>query len=84
MKSVRLRGIADLQTHKQLICLPGTREKLTGVKSIGICGSDLHWFSEAGMGDAQLRRPLALGHEFAGESEDGQGVRLTPQYLRAL
>jgi len=33
---------------------------------VGICGSDLHWFAEAGIGDAKLQKPLVLGHEFAG------------------
>jgi len=35
------------------------------VKAVGVCGSDIHWFSEAGIGDAQLERPLVLGPEFA-------------------
>jgi L-iditol 2-dehydrogenase len=38
----------------------------------------LHWFSEGGIGDAQLRHPLILGHEFAGETEDGQRVAVDP------
>lgn len=48
------------------------------VKAVGICGSDLHWFSEAGIGDAQLTHPLVLGHEFAGETEDGERVAVDP------
>jgi NADPH:quinone reductase-like Zn-dependent oxidoreductase len=36
------------------------------VTAVGLCGSDLHWFEEAGIGDARLSRPLVLGHEFAG------------------
>jgi L-iditol 2-dehydrogenase len=48
------------------------------VKAVGVCGSDLHWFSEAGIGDAQLKHPLVLGHEFAGETEDGQRVAVEP------
>jgi L-iditol 2-dehydrogenase len=51
---------------------------LVSVKAVGVCGSDLHWFSEAGIGDAQLKRPLVLGHEFAGETEDGQRVAVDP------
>src|SRR6476646_4218405 len=34
-------------------------------------GADLHWFADGGIGDAVLRRPLVLGHEFAGVVEDG-------------
>ena len=28
--------------------------------------------AEGAIGDAKLERPLVLGHEFAGETEDGQ------------
>jgi L-iditol 2-dehydrogenase len=38
----------------------------------------LHWFSEGSIGDAKLIHPLALGHEFAGETEDGQRVAIDP------
>jgi L-iditol 2-dehydrogenase len=43
---------------------PGT--SLVRVMAVGICGSDLHWWTESGIGDARLRRPLVLGHENAG------------------
>jgi L-iditol 2-dehydrogenase len=43
-----------------------------------VCGSDLHWFSKGGIGDAQLEHSLVLGHEFAGETEDGQRVAVDP------
>src|SRR5512138_3073368 len=78
MKSVRLHAIRNLQLHDEPI--PGIREgeKLIRVKAVGICGSDLHWFSEAGIGDAQLRRPLILGHEFAGVTEAGERVAVDP------
>jgi L-iditol 2-dehydrogenase len=48
------------------------------VKSVGVCGSDLHWFSQGGIGDAKMERPLVLGHEFAGETEDGLRVAVDP------
>jgi L-iditol 2-dehydrogenase len=41
------------------------------VTAVGLCGSDLHWYAEAGIGDARLDRPLVLGHEFAGVIESG-------------
>ncbi len=36
------------------------------VKAVGICGSDLHYFSEGGIGDARSVYPMVLGHEPAG------------------
>jgi L-iditol 2-dehydrogenase len=38
---------------------------------VGICGSDLHWWAEGGIGDAGLGSPLVLGHEFAGTVVEG-------------
>ncbi|HTP00912.1 MAG TPA: alcohol dehydrogenase catalytic domain-containing protein, partial [Anaerolineales bacterium] len=48
------------------------------VKAVGICGSDLHWLQEAGIGDARLERPLVLGHEFTALMEDGTRVAVDP------
>ncbi len=46
-------------------------ERLVRVKSVGVCGSDLHWFSEGSIGDAKLEHRLVLGHEFAGRNRGG-------------
>ena len=78
MKSVRLYGTGKLQTHDEPVPVAGVGEKLVHIKSVGVCGSDLHWFSEGSIGDAKLNRPLVLGHEFAGETEDGQRVAVDP------
>lgn len=51
--------------------MPGAGESLVRVTAVGLCGSDLHWFEEAGIGDARLDRPLVPGHEFAGVVVDG-------------
>jgi threonine dehydrogenase-like Zn-dependent dehydrogenase len=66
MKSVRLHTPGDLQLRDEPVPVPRDGEKLIRVKTVGVCGSDLHWFSEGGIGDAQLQHPLVLGHEFAG------------------
>jgi L-iditol 2-dehydrogenase len=51
---------------------------LIRVKTVGVCGSDLHWFSEGSICDAKLEHPLVLGHEFAGVTEEGQRVAIDP------
>jgi len=78
MKSIRLHGTGELQIHDESTPVPVAGEKLVRVKSVGICGSDLHWFTEGGIGDAKLTRPLVLGHEFAGVTEEGQRVAIDP------
>ncbi len=78
MKTIRLHGTGDLRNHDEPVPVAGVGEKLVRVKSVGVCGSDLHWFSGGEIGDAKLERPLVLGHEFAGELEDGQRVAVDP------
>src|SRR5689334_7925102 len=78
MKSVRLHGTGNLQTHDESVPVAGEGEKLVRVKAVGVCGSDLHWFSEGEIGDAKLEHPLVLGHEFAGVTENGQRVAVDP------
>jgi len=78
MKSVRLHGTGDLRIHDEPVPIAGKGEKLIRIRSVGVCGSDLHWFSQGEIGDAKLERPLVLGHEFAGETEDGQRVAVDP------
>jgi L-iditol 2-dehydrogenase len=78
MKVLRLHGVQDLRLHDELVPNPKAGEVLVQVKAVGICGSDLHWFAEEGIGDARLEKPLVLGHEFAGVIASGphQGQRV--------
>jgi L-iditol 2-dehydrogenase len=78
MRSVRLHAIGDLRIHDEPIPVVQQGEQLVRVKSVGVCGSDLHWFSEGGIGDAQISYPLVLGHEFAGITESGERVAIDP------
>jgi L-iditol 2-dehydrogenase len=78
MKILRLHGIGDLRLHDEPIPVEKDGEKLVRIGAVGICGSDLHWFSEGSIGDAKLIHPLALGHELAGKTEDGQPVAIDP------
>lgn len=78
MKVLRLHSPGDLRLHNEPMPLPSLGATLVRVKAVGICGSDLHWFSEGSIGDAKLDKPLVLGHEFAGETEDGQHVAVDP------
>lgn len=45
---------------------PGPGEIQVRVTAVGICGSDVHNFTEGGMGDARCVYPMVLGHEPAG------------------
>jgi len=67
----RLHGARDIRITREPVPEPGPGERLVRVTAVGICGSDLHWWDEGGIGDAQISRPLVLGHEAAGVIEDG-------------
>jgi len=78
MKTLRLHATGNLRLHDEPVPTPDEGEELVHVKAVGVCGSDVHWFSEAGIGDAKLERPLVLGHEFAGVTKNGESVAVDP------
>ncbi|WP_062354170.1 zinc-dependent alcohol dehydrogenase [Herbidospora yilanensis] len=78
MLVARLHGAADLRVHEEADPVAQAGETVVRVTSVGVCGSDLHWFGEGGIGDAQLTRPLVVGHEFAGVTLDGRRVAVDP------
>lgn len=71
MTAARIHGAGDVRTHIEAIPTVGVGEELVRVTAVGLCGSDLHWFAEAGIGDSRLGRPVVPGHEFAGVIEGG-------------
>lgn len=46
---------------------PAAGEVMVRICSCGICGSDLHWWAEGGVGERRAPYPMVLGHEPAGE-----------------
>ncbi|RYV50955.1 alcohol dehydrogenase [Pengzhenrongella frigida] len=82
MRVARLHGVGDVRVTDESQPVPATGESLVRVTAVGLCGSDLHWFTDGGIGDAQLTHPLVLGHEFAGVvvggPDDGQRVAVDP------
>lgn len=44
--------------------------------SVGICGTDVHFWQDGGMGDFELKQPVVLGHEPSGTvTKLGPGVK---------
>lgn len=48
--------------------LPDTapNDVLVGIRSVGICGSDVHYWTHGRIGPFVVREPMILGHESAG------------------
>jgi L-iditol 2-dehydrogenase len=66
VRVARLYGTGDIRVGDEPEPEPADGEALVRVTAVGICGSDLHWWTEGAIGDAKLSRPLVLGHEGAG------------------
>jgi L-iditol 2-dehydrogenase len=71
MKVARLHGIGDLRLNDEPDPAPRPGHSLVRVTAVGLCGSDLHWYGEGGIGETRLTEPLVVGHEFAGVVADG-------------
>jgi len=55
---------------------PTPGQVLVRVRSVGICGSDVHYYLQGKIGDAIATEPHIMGHEFAGEvAALGEGVQ---------
>jgi len=79
MRVARLHGRGDLRLHEEERPRPGPGETLVRVRAVGLCGSDIHWFAEGGIGGvARAPRPFVPGHEFGGVTEDGRRVAVDP------
>jgi L-iditol 2-dehydrogenase len=67
MRALRLHAARDVRLHEaEADPVPGPGEELVRVTAVGLCGSDLHWYEEGGIGDVTLSRPLVPGHELGG------------------
>ena len=83
-----LRAAGDLDVEERPDPMPGPREVLVQVASVGVCGSDVHYFEHGRIGSYTVDAPLVLGHEASGQvmslgSEvtrlrEGQRVSLEP------
>jgi|HubBroStandDraft_1064217.scaffolds.fasta_scaffold04348_9 L-iditol 2-dehydrogenase len=71
MLVARLHDVAELRVGEESAPSVEPGLSLVRVTAVGICGSDLHWWAEAGIGDAVLEKPLVPGHEAAGVIDSG-------------
>ena len=75
MKACTIHGPKSLEIEDRPIPKPDTNDLIIRLGAGGICGSDLHYYHEGGVGDFRLKKPFILGHEVAGEVvEVGSGV----------
>lgn len=65
MQVSRLHGIRDLRLEHAVVPTPGHGEVLLRIASVGICGSDVHYYVEGAIGDQVVTDPIQMGHEFS-------------------
>ncbi|XP_061559025.1 sorbitol dehydrogenase isoform X2 [Phycodurus eques] len=64
--SVVLHSQGDLRLEKRPVPEPGPNEVLLQMHSVGICGSDVHYWQHGRIGDFVVMKPMVLGHEASG------------------
>jgi len=76
MKAAILKGVGSIDIEEIERPIPQDGEVLIKVISVGVCGSDLHYYTHGKIGSFIVEKPLILGHEAAGEVvEIGQNVK---------
>lgn len=86
----RLYGQQDVRIETDHVAPLAPGQVTVRIGAGGICGSDIHYFYEGGIGQIRVREPIILGHEVAGTviavSDDvnnvsiGQKVALNPSH----
>jgi L-iditol 2-dehydrogenase len=66
MKVSVLRGTGDVAVEEREVPRPAADEVLVEIGSVGVCGSDVHYFEQGRIGPYVVDKPLILGHEAGG------------------
>ena len=66
-----IHGAGDIQINNHEPRAPTENETMVRVAAVGVCGSDLHYYKDGGIGSAKIKSPFIPGHEFSAvASED--------------
>jgi len=75
MKALVIHGAKDMRVEERDAVAPQAGQISIRVATGGICGSDLHYYNNAGFGTVRLKEPMIPGHEFSGYVDAlGEGV----------
>ena len=76
MKALVLEKVGELSLRDvDLSTSPGVGEVLIDIDTVGICGSDVHYYQHGRIGPFVVNDPMVLGHEASGVvSKLGDGV----------
>ena len=75
MKAAVMYGIRDVRIESRPKPKVGPHDVLVQIKRVGVCASDIHYFTHGRIGSFVVKNPLILGHESAGSvAEVGSDV----------
>lgn len=67
MKTLVLTGIRKMELIERTVPdIKRSDDVLIQIKSVGVCGSDVHYFNEGKIGSQVVEYPFAVGHECSG------------------
>lgn len=61
-----LDGTKNLRFEERPVPKPKSNQLLVRIHTVGICGSDVHFWEEGRIGHFVVEAPLILGHECCG------------------
>jgi len=67
MKALVLHKVRDLRVEEVAKPKPGPGQVLVRVRAVGLCGSDVHYYTHGRIGEQVVKAPMIVGHEGAGE-----------------
>jgi L-iditol 2-dehydrogenase len=78
MKAMMLTGIRQMEMKEvPTPAILNSRDVMIKMKTLGVCGSDIHYYTSGKIGSQVVQYPFTVGHECAGEVEAvGAGVTL--------
>lgn len=90
MRASVLLAAGTIEMQERPVPSPAADEVLVQVSAVGVCGSDVHFYHDGGLGDWLVNEPLVLGHESGGvivavgadvpSSRVGERVSIEPQH----
>ncbi len=75
LEKVRVLSLRDIDIPETL----SPRDVRIRVSHVGICGSDLHYYTEGRVGPFEVKEPMVLGHEASRRRRRGRLRREAPR-----
>jgi len=65
-KALFIHGAYNASVDDYTPSQPGKHDTMLNIEAVGVCGSDLHYYKDGGIGGAVIKKSFVPGHEFSG------------------